>query len=230
MRRSVYGYILFSMLMLTYSPVKAERCLSNEEILQHFGLSVTQAGSGALTGRVRTSGQTHILTIPKHEISSQEVSGKIVKLRVAGLDGAEGTPHKTIWIAFPEEVPNVKGPEFGTHTRAQVFVVLEEQPGIFGLVLSDNGKKCVESNRAMFESLLHAFQNGWHVKLGLIKARLLQVKLQGSGELIGDMELGGRIISSVSVHPPVSPIFVPGSDIKPPVKPGPGFLSPPANE
>lgn len=224
MRRSIYGYILFSMLMLTYSPVKAERCLSDEEIFQHFGLSVTQAGSGTLTGRVRTSKQTHTLTIPRHEISSQEVSGNIVKLRVTGLDGAEGTPHKTIWIAFPEDVPNVEGPEFGTHTQAQVFVALEGQPDIFGLVLLDKGKKCVESNRAMFETLLLALQNGWRVKLGLIKARLLQVKLQGSGQLIGNMDLGGRIISSVSVQhliPPI-PVYVPGPDIKLPDTPRPG--------
>lgn len=227
MHRNVYGYILFSMLMLTYSPVNAAQCLSNEEILQHFGLSVTPAVSGTLTGRVRTSKKTHVLTIPTHEISSEVVSGNISKLRVAGLDGTEGTPHRTIWISFPEEVPSFEGPEFGTHTEAQVFVALKGQPGIFGLILLDGGKKCVESNRAMFETLLLAFQNGWHVRLGLLKARLLQVKLQGSRTVIGNMDLGGRIISSVSVEPPITPIHVPGSDIQQPVKPGPGLSLPP---
>ncbi len=220
MRQIALGATLVALLLLAGSPAKADHvCLSNEEVFQKFGVGATRINSSRFQARVVTPRKTFTFNT-RYRISSEQVSGRILKLRVTDPAGAEGTPHTATQFPIPGGVP-----QFGTLTRAQVFVELEGHAGIFGLVMLDKSA-CIESNRAMFETLLRAYENDWPVRLGLIKGTMLDVPVdtnEAEAEtLFGEKSLGGRLISSVlvqrapmSILPDIQPVVPPKPSITP---------------
>ena len=76
-----------------------------------------------------------------------------------------------------------------------MFITLEGNPRHLGLVML-NKPDCVESNRAMFESLLLAYRNNWDVTVSFINARLKDILLNST--TAEDVQLESGLIYAVS--------------------------------
>jgi hypothetical protein len=208
MRPNIWGPILVASLLLAGSPAKADRlCLTNEEVFQKFGVGATRINRVKLRASVPTAQKTFTFDT-RYRFSSELASGRIMKLEVTDPGGTKGSAHTANSLPLP-----VGSPQFGTRTHAQVFVELEGSTGVYGLVMLDK-PACIESNRAMFETLLRAYENDWPVRLGLLKGTLRDVPVDtdesNAETFFGERDLGGRLITSVLVQREPFSILPPG--------------------
>lgn len=216
---------LFAVLLVAGGPAQAHLCMDDFEIFNKLGVSATRVDSSKL--RVRVPVGQNTMTPPfvtGYKISPvfMPVSGKIARLRVTDNVGEEGTAH-TAGTTKLEAGNTVFFPKFGTRTIAQVFVELEgQQDSVYGLVMP-NKPECIESNRAMFETLLRAYQNDWPVQLRLLKGSLTSVLVsitESEGQSFHEeRELGGRLITSVAVQR--APFLINPGPLPPKPIPGP---------
>lgn len=193
---------LLIVFFLTAAPAQAGLCLNNSQILTKLGLNSVSAGSSTVTFSlpVREESGSHQFRNIQYEIYHQKIEGRITRFVATDDTGHTGRPHEAIrWRLSTGSVMTF--PRFGTLTRAQVFIQLEGEDPHYGLVML-NFSNCIESNRAMFETLLHAFDTNQLVSLGLVKARLRNVVVdveESEGEIIrSDIELQGGLIQSVA--------------------------------
>lgn len=195
---------LITVLLVAVEPAQADLCMADFEIFNKLGVSAARFDDTRLRVRVPIDGNTMTHSfVTRYKISRELSSGKITRLRVTGPAGEEGTAH-TAEITRLQAGNTVFFPKFGTLTIAQVFVELEGHPdSVFGLVAL-NKSECIQSNRAMFETLLRAYENEWPVQLHLLKGSLSNVLVaitESEGQSFHEeRELGGRLITSVVIQ------------------------------
>lgn len=146
----------------------ARICLGEVDFYKRFGLiNPTLEGTDAIKFRAKHKNpdRAEVNLTLQRERSTEEVSGTITSL-VIGDDGIDrGTGPRA------GSSTGLGAGGIGNLVKAQVLVRLENNPNYFGLVL-DQSALCAQSNVAMFNALLNAYESNRSVTLRVVKIKL----------------------------------------------------------